>query len=44
MINKILKKLRLKFCCYSKCGINDDYEDRNNENYIVDRVKISSFV
>lgn len=44
MISKIFKKIKLKFCCYSKCGINDDYEDRNNEEYIVNRIKFSTNV
>ena len=45
MINKILKKIKLLFRCYSKCTMNkndnyDDYEDRDKENYITDRIKI----
>jgi len=42
---KLLKKIKCKIfiCCKSKCSIND-YQDQNNENYIVERVKFTSFV
>ena len=43
---KFLKQLKCKIfiCCKSKCSMNDDYDTRNNENYIIERVKLSSFV
>jgi len=45
-MRNILKKIKCKIfiCCKSKCSINDDYDTRNNENYIIERVKLSSFV
>lgn len=44
---KFLKQLKCKIfiCCKSKCSMNDDnYHDRNNENYIIEKVKFTSFV
>ena len=43
---KFLKKIkcRILFCCKSNCSINDSYDDRTNENYIVERVQFSTFV
>ena len=43
---KFLKKLRCKilFCCRSKCSITADYQDNNNENYIIERVSFSTMV
>ena len=43
---KFLKQLKCKIfiCCKSKCSMNDDYDTRNNENYIVERLKFSTFV
>ena len=42
---KIIKKIkcRLLFCCKSKCSINDDnYDDRTNENHIMQRIVMST--
>jgi hypothetical protein len=44
---KLLKKVKCKifFCCKSKCSINDDdYQTRNNEKYIVDKINFSTFI
>ena len=44
---KLLKKVKCKifFCCKSQSSINDDdYHTRNNENFILYKIKFTTFI